>query len=86
MDGQGKLAAQLGADLAVMCSNLYAAGGLYGATKADAYNVNVSQSVNTTATTAQGQLKAVVEAKLSEYAKTVIIDLVSVPVSGVVSG
>jgi hypothetical protein len=85
MDGQGKLAAQLGADLAVMCSDLYEAGGLYGDTKSDAYSVNVSQSVNTTATTAEGQLKAVVEARLSEYAKTVVIDLVSVPVAGVVS-
>lgn len=85
LDGAGKLAAQLGSDLAVMCSTLYAAGGLYGDTKGDAYSVNVSQSVNTTATAAQGQLKAVVEARLSEYAKAVVIDLVSVPISGVVS-
>jgi hypothetical protein len=85
LDGQGKLAAQLGADLAVMCSTLYEAGGLYGATKGEAYSINVSQSVNTTASAAQGQLKAVVEARLSEYANTVVIDLVSVPVAGVVS-
>ena len=85
LDGAGKLAAQLGSDLALMCSTLYEAGGLYGDVKADAYTVNVSQSVNTTATAAQGQLRAVVEARLSEYAKTVIIDLVSVPIAGVVS-
>jgi hypothetical protein len=85
LDGAGKLAAQLGADLAVMCSTLYQAGGLYGDTPADAYNVNVSQSVNTTAEAAQGHLRAVVQARLSEYAKAVIIDLVSVPITGVVS-
>jgi hypothetical protein len=68
-----------------MCSTLYEAGGLYGETKADAYNVNVSQSVNTTDTAAQGVLKAVVQARLSEYAKVVEIDLVSVPIAGVVS-
>jgi hypothetical protein len=85
LDGAGKLAAQLGADLAVMCSTLYQAGGLYGDTPADAYNVNVSQSVNTDAEAAQGHLRAVVQARLSEYAKAVIIDLVSVPITGVVS-
>jgi hypothetical protein len=85
LDGQGKLAAQLGADLALMCSDLYEAGGLFGDTKGDAYNVNVSQSVNTTDTAAQGVLKAVVQAKLSEYVKAVEIDLVSVPISGVIS-
>ena len=85
IDGQGRLAAQLGADLEVMCSQLYQAGGLYGATKSDAYNVNVSQNINTTDTVAQAQLHAVVQARLSQYAKAVLIDLVSVPVSGVVS-
>ena len=85
LDGAGKLAAQLGADLAVMCSNLFSAGGLFGDTPADAYQINVSQSVNTTATAAAGTLRAVVEARLSEYAKTVMIDLVSVPIAGVVS-
>ena len=85
LDGQGKLAAQLGADLAVICANLYAAGGLYGDTKADAYSINVSQSVNTTATAATGTLRAIMQARLSEYAKVVSIDLVSVPVSGVIS-
>jgi hypothetical protein len=84
LDGQGKLAAQLGSDLAVVCSQLYSAGGLYGDTKEEAYSINVSQSVNTTATAASGTLKAVMQAKLSEYAKAVEIDLVSVPVSGVI--
>ena len=85
LDGAGKLAAQLGSDLAVVCAQLYSVNGLYGDTKDDAYSINVSQSVNTTATAAQGQLKAVVEARLSEYAKAVLIDLVSVPIAGVVS-
>lgn len=85
MDGQGKLAAQLGSELASVCADLYAAGGLYGDTPADAYNLNVSQSVNTTATAAKGTLKAVMQARLSQYAKVVEIDLVSVPISGVIS-
>lgn len=85
IDGQGKLAGRLGSELESMCADLYEVDGLYGATKLDAYNVNTSVSLNTTATAAQAVLKAVVEARLSQYAKSVQIDLVSVPVSGVVS-
>jgi hypothetical protein len=85
LDGQGKLAAELGADLAVMCSNLYEADALYGDTKADAYSINVSSSINTTATAANATLNASVEAKLSQYTVKVVINLVSVPVAGVVS-
>jgi hypothetical protein len=85
LDGQGKLAAELGADLALMCSDLYEADALYGDTRADAYSVNVSSSVNTATSAAQATLNASVEAKLSQYAVKVVINLVSVPVAGVVS-
>ena len=85
LDGQGKLAAELGADLAVMCSDLYEQDALYGDTKADAYSINVSSSVNTTATAANATLNASVEARLSQYTNKVVINLVSVPVAGVVS-
>jgi hypothetical protein len=85
IDAEGKQAGRLGADLEAVCAQLYSVDGLYGATKEAAYNVNVSQSVNNDGTAAQATLAAVVEARLSQYAKTVVIDLVSVPVSGVVS-
>jgi hypothetical protein len=85
LDGAGVLAGELGSDLAVMCSNLYEADALYGDTKADAYNVNVSQSVNTTVSAASATLNAVVEARLSQYTEKVVINLVSVPVAGVVT-
>lgn len=85
IDGQGKLAGRLGAELESMCADLYEVDGLYGVDKTEAYNVNVSTSLNTTQTAAQAVLKAVVEARLSQYAKSVQIDLVSVPVAGTVS-
>lgn len=85
LDGQGKLAAELKSDLDVMCSDLWEADALYGDTKEDAYNVNVGSSVNTLATAAQATLNATVEARLSQYAMKVVINLVSVPVAGVVS-
>ena len=85
LDGQGKLAGELKADLNVMCSDLWEADALYGDTKDDAYNVNVGSSVNTSTSAAQATLNATVEAKLSQYAVKVVINLVSVPVAGVVS-
>ena len=86
IDGQGRLAGRLGADLeAEVCAPLFERDALYGATKTEAYNVNVSTQVNTTATAAQAVLKAVVQARLSQYAQKIEIDLVSVPVAGVVS-
>jgi hypothetical protein len=42
-------------------------------------------AVNSEATIAQGELHAVCEARLSLHAKSVIIDLVSVPITGRVS-
>jgi hypothetical protein len=85
LDGQGKLAAELGADLSLMCSDLWEADALFGETKGDAYAVNVSSSINTAASAASATLNASVEAKLSQYTNKVVINLVSVPVAGVVS-
>lgn len=85
LDAQGRLAGRLQSDLSALCKTLYAAGGLYGATPAAAYAVNVSASVNNNGTVAAGTLNAVLEAKFSQYADTVNITLVSVPIAGVVS-
>lgn len=82
IDGEGKLATELGADLNALCAQLYQAGGLYGDTAADAYNVNVGVTVNNSGSAAQGQLNATVEARFSQYADTVNITLVSVPIAG----
>jgi hypothetical protein len=85
LDGQGKLANELKSDLQVMCANYWEADALFGATKDEAYSVNVGTSVNTSQTVAQATLVATVEARLSQYAMKVVINLVSVPVAGVVS-
>lgn len=82
IDGQGKVAGELLADLQVMCANLWEADALFGDTKADAYSVSVSQSATNIA---NATLSASVEAKLSQYAVKVVINLLSVPVAGVVS-
>jgi len=84
IDGQGKLAAQLAADLSDLCYKLWQAGGLYGETSADAYSVNVGVSINNNGTAATGTLNAEVDARFSQYADTVNITLVSVPLTGTV--
>jgi hypothetical protein len=64
---------------------LYQMNGLYGQTPQEAFATNVGAAVNTEASVAQGELHAVAEARLSLHAKSVLIDLVSVPVTGRVS-
>ena len=84
IDGQGLLANALGQDLDEMLLALYGANALYGDTAQDAFNVNIGVTVNTAAEAANATLKAVAQARLSLYADTVEIDLVSVPVAGTI--
>jgi hypothetical protein len=84
IDSRGLLAAQLKTELDGLLLDLYGRNGLFGETPAEAWNVQVGPGVNTLATIAQGELHAVIEARLSLHAKSVFIDLVSVPVAGVV--
>lgn len=85
IDGAGKLAAQLGAQLAGICYDLWQAGGLFGDTADEAYSVNVGVTVNNNGTAATASLNATVEARFSQYADSVNITLVSVPLAGTVS-
>lgn len=85
IDGRGRLASALKQKLAGMLLDLYSVDGLYGETAEEAFAVEVGPSVNTEASVANGQLKAVCEARLSLHTKSVGIDLVSVPVTGRVS-
>lgn len=85
IDGQGRLANALKQAIEGVCLDLYNANGLFGDTPADAFSVEAGQSVNTIETIAQGELHAAAEVRLSLHAKSVLIDLVSVPVTGSVS-
>jgi hypothetical protein len=86
IDGKGRLLSAFQGQLEGMCKRLYDAGGLWGSRPQEAYAVNTSYSVNTVDTVEEGQLNAVVEARFSMHAETVNIELVSVPISGVVGG
>jgi hypothetical protein len=86
IDGKGRLLAALKGDLEAECKTLYDADGLYGDIPADAYQVSVSAVLNTDASIAQGEIRAVMQARLSVHARSVFIELVSVPITGSVSG
>jgi hypothetical protein len=73
------LAGALKGELDGICLALYGVDGLFGQTPAEAFATTVGASVNTIDTIAQGELDAVVEARLSLHAKAVNIDLVSCP-------
>jgi hypothetical protein len=85
IDALGHAAEALKGAIIGICLDLYNVDGLFGTDPDDAFQVNVGSAVNTIATIAQGELHAVVQARLSLHAKAVIIDLVSVPVTGQVS-
>jgi hypothetical protein len=82
LDGRGVLAGALRADLAGMLLAYYEANGLYGATPAQAFDVQTGVTINTAAVAATGTLKAVCSVVLSMHAKAIQIELVSVPVGG----
>lgn len=85
IDGRGRLARALKTDLDAICLELYNVDGLYGDSPAEAFATEVGAAVNTEGTVAQGELHGVTEVRLSMHAKAVLIDLVSVPVTGSVS-
>jgi len=85
IDGKGRLAASLKGEIDDVCLQLYGVDGLFGETPQDAFAVEVGAAINTVPSIAQGELHAVLEARLSMHAKAVLIDLVTIPVTGQVS-
>jgi hypothetical protein len=85
IDGRGHLASDLQRNLNSKWLELWSNDGLYGDTPEEAFATSVGASVNQESTIALGELHAVVEARLSMYAKSIPIDLVSIPVTGRVS-
>jgi hypothetical protein len=85
LDALNHTAMQLRGSLEGMLLGLYAVDALYGLTPQEAFAVEVGASVNTEATVVAGELHAVCEVRFTKYAQAVIIDLVTVPLSGSVS-
>lgn len=82
MDGQGLLANDLKGHLEAMLLDYFNLGALYGATAAQAFKVDVGANTNTIESIAQGRLRAIAQVVLSLHAKSVEIELVTIPVGG----
>jgi len=80
IDGRGFLLRAFGSDLAAMMLAHYVNDELYGETPEDAFSVD-SVTVNTDDTIAQGEVVAVVSFTPSLYARSVQIQLVTIPIS-----
>jgi hypothetical protein len=77
IDGQGKLIAEFGASLeGNICLPLFMEGSLYGSTPGEAYKVDIGPSVNTIATIANNELRAVISVRMSPFGEEVIIEIV----------
>jgi hypothetical protein len=81
IDGRGQLLARLNKDLRGICQRYYDRGALYGATPADAYDVDTGSGVNDIESIANGEIHAVVRVKCSPSAEYVEIEIVKVPIA-----
>jgi hypothetical protein len=82
MDGQGLLSNDLKGHLESMLLDYFNIGSLYGATPAEAFKVDVGANTNTIDSIAQSRLRAIAQVVLSLHAKSVEIELVTIPVGG----
>ena len=78
IDGRGVTIADFGSELSAMLVPFYTGGSLFGATAAEAFDVNVSAAVNTPQTIANGELHAVISVRMSHMAEWVVIEIVKV--------
>jgi len=81
IDGQGNTFSDYGAALSALCQADYSSGQIYGGTPEEAFNVDTGPGVNTPATIADNQLRAVVAVRPSPFAELVSILIVNTPIT-----
>jgi hypothetical protein len=81
IDGRGLALAKFNGLLAAMLKEFYDDGAIYGDEPADAFTVNTGPAVNTPATLAEGNLRAVLSVRMSPHAELVQIEIVKVPIT-----
>lgn len=80
IDGGRRIFAALESDLNGVCLRYFNLGALFGASAADAFNVDTGEQVNTLATIAAQEVHAVIRVKASPFGEWVAIDVVKVPI------
>ncbi len=78
IDGRRRKISEYGSQLIGMLLDLYGSGSLYGDTPEEAFSVDVGPNVNTLASIAAQELKAVLAVKASPYAELVVLEIVKV--------
>ena len=81
MDGQRRTVNRFGAALTGMLLPYWEEGSLYGLTPGEAFAVDVGTSVNTDATMANNELRAILSLRMSPFAEMVTIEIVKVPIT-----
>lgn len=81
IDGRGRLLSQVAGELTALAQTLYSQDALYGATPAEAFNVDVGDQVNTPETLANNELHAEVALRTSPMAEMIVVGLTKVPVT-----
>lgn len=81
LDGRGRKIAEFGGALTGMLQGWWLLGALYGATPDEAFVVDVGITVNTPATLAANELRAVIGLRTSPFAELVYIEIVKIPVT-----
>jgi hypothetical protein len=85
IDGTGHTFSDYGAALSALCQADYSSGQIFGSVPEDAFNVDTGPSVNTPATIADNQLRAVVAVRPSPFAELVSILIVNTPITQAVA-
>jgi phage tail sheath protein FI len=85
IDGQGRTLSAYAGALSAVCQRFFNEGNLYGASAADAFNVDVGPTVNTPASLAGNELRANIAVRPSPDAELITINIVNVPITQEVS-
>jgi hypothetical protein len=85
LDGSGHTIASFGGAISGALLTYYNEGLLYGASPADAYNVDVGPTVNTPASLANNELRAQVSVRVSPDSELITITIVNVPITEAVA-
>lgn len=81
IDGKGHTIGEFNGALTGMLLTYYQENNLYGASPAEAFNVDTGAQVNTVATLALQELHAVLNVKMSPFAEYVVIEIVKTPLA-----
>lgn len=85
LDGKGHKVAQYNGELKGMLAPYFDAGSLFGERPEEAFSVDTGPAVNTVASLAAGELRAIISLRTSPFAELVVLEIVKVATSEVLA-